>query len=744
MAAPQPNDNETDQASVRKYVSILVAVGLAMGGYAFWKNREKAPAAEAAASQASPRKAQTPVATGGKRPSIKATFKLDVPETAVTTDSVRHEVKEWLDKTFQIEGLTPEPAHLPKDRWSAFAKAAIALECGSPEAPPRQKIADMARDLVPVAHEHPVSAFLVGMLTIRQPGSDALLEKAVEGLESQAGMETLAFHAAAGLALASGEGTAEETMKKRVDQTLKALRKALDAEAGYSKMPDRLTAYLLMSGHLKGFFEAVHEPFWEEVSKTESAKPWVKKWIEGLHCLQKGWDARGGGYSNTVSNDGMAVFKHESEKARRLLTQAWELNPQDASPAVTLIYSSLSLGRDTAPKEMRRWFDETLKLQVDVAEAAQHMLWGLRPRWFGSHKKMEDFGLACLETNRFDSCLPWVLLQAHRDAASEWDVPDEYFQKMYCYDRLQALFEGAENEPKREAWRSIDRTHAAIASFKCGEYAQAQRWLEKLDFKPHADVVASWGMDADLLLGKTAAYAGESGAKLREAETAANRLDSARALELYQEALKPGGTQLSTAGFDYLEKQVAIMKIEKAVQAGETVPLMPEGNFRAWSQEGSGWKLDEGALLHLGREVVRTTTCLARIGPSFTLEGEIEVTDPGKATQVWLSYGYPQRINEDRWVALRFAYDGQKTLALLSNGMNRPLEHPEIQVESRFKFKYVGSRSGISLYINDKPVFENAPVPQSFVAENQSQVGIGAATKSEKTRVKIHALTVKR
>ena len=742
MATPQSNGNETDGAAVRKYAFILVAVVLATGGYAFWKNQKKSSSAEKVATASVDKGAQRPAAS--KRPSVKATFKLDVPESAVTTDSVRQEVKDWLDRTFQSEGLTPEPAHLPKDRWVPFVKGAIALECGLPQVLSRQQVADMARDLVPVAHEHPVSAFLVGMITLRQEGSEALLEKAFQELGAQVGMETLAFHAAAGLALATGEAAGEEAVKKRVDQTLKALRKALDAEAGYSKYPDRLCAYLLMSGHIKTFFEAMHEPFWDEVSKTELAKPWVKKWIEGLHCLQKGWDARGGGYSNTVSDDGMAVFKHESEKARRLLAQAWELKPQDPSPAVTLIYSSLSMGRSVAPTEMRRWFDESLKLQVDVAEASQHMLWGLRPRWFGSHKKMEDFGLACLETGRFDSNLPWVLLQAHRDAASEWDVPDEYFQEMHCYDRLQALFEGAENEPKREAWRSVDRTHAAIASFKCGEYAEAQRWLQKLDFKPHADVLASWGVEAEFLLGKTAAYAGESGARLRQAESAAKRFDSAKALDLYQQALKPGTTELSTAGHDYLEKQIAVMKIEKALQAGEPVSLMQEGNFRAWTHEGSGWKLDKGVLEHLGREVIRTTTCLARVGPSFTLEGEMEITDPGEATQVWLSYGYPERTDKDRWIALRFAYDGKQTLALLSNGMGRPLEHPAITVESRFKFKFSGSTSGISLFVNDKPVFENAPVPEDFVEERYSQIGIGAATKSEKTRVKIHALSVKR
>lgn len=670
-----------------------------------------------------------------------------VPESGVTTDSVRHEVKEWLDKTLQSGGLTPEPAHIPKDRWVPFVKAAIAMEVGLPEAPPVQQIIDMAKDLVPVAHEHPVSAFLVGMMTIHSGESSELLEKAYQGLSTQPGMETLAFHAAVGYALSTPKGTGAEKAQERVKQALGALRKALDAEAGYSKHSDRVCAYILMSGHIKSFFDVVHEEYWQEISKTESVKPWVKKWVEGLSCLQKAWDARGGGYSNSVSDDGFAVFGHESEKSRRLLAQAWELNPQAPDPAVALIYSCLSMGKEKAPSEMRRWFDEVLKLQVDVDEAGQHMLWGLRRRWFGSQKKMDEFGIACLNTERFDSGLPWIFLQAHRDIASEWDIPDDYFRELHrCFEGMQALFDGAENEPKRAPWRTRDRTHAAIASFKCGHYAEAQKWLEKLEFKPHPDVIASWGIDEALLLGKTAAFAGESGAKLREAELSANKYNSKYALELYEEAIKSKSstTKLSAAGLDYLEKQIAILKIEAGLAAGDKVPLMQADNFHAWSHEGAGWKLKDGSLEHFGREMYRVTTCQARVGPSFTIEGEIEITDADGDTQVWISSGYPENRNKECWVALRFARHEGKTYALLSNGMNRPLEHPELAVESRFKFKYVGSSSGMSLYVNDKPVFENVPTPEDFVKERNSQIGIGAGTKSEKTRIKIHALSVTR
>lgn len=404
------SSDETDWAAVKRngiLAVLLVATGV---GYAVWKNQSAPPRPEHSRPKKQATTSSRP-ATPKDKVSIRSTTQLEIPATSITGDSVRHHVITWLEHAWQAGGLTdPVPAHLTKESWQPFVKAAIQFEAGGPDAPARSWLRDQALTLAPVAGEHPVSAYVVGRILMGHEAAADLLDKGAQGLRDKPGMETLAFHAAAILALSSTRRDDEKVIKERVTQGLAALRKALDAEAGYSKQHDRRCAFLLHE-QVSGFFQGTHEEFWNEVSKTEKVKPWVKKWIEALHCLQTGWDARGGGYSNTVSNDGQAIFEHESEKARRLLEQAWSMKPEDPAPAVSLIYSALSLERANDPEgQMRRWFDETLKLQMDVPEASQHLLWGLRPRWYGSHKKMENIGLACLETGRFDSALPWVLL----------------------------------------------------------------------------------------------------------------------------------------------------------------------------------------------------------------------------------------------------------------------------------------------------------------------------------------------
>jgi hypothetical protein len=530
------------------------------------------------------------------------------------------------------------------------------------------------------------------------------------------------------------------------------LRKALDAEGGYAKYHDRVVSYLLMQGSAGSLFELDHERMTAEVANTAAVKPWVKKWIAGQHSLQKGWDMRGGGYASTVTADGQAVFKYESEKARRLFGEAWAMKPEDPSPAVSLIYSSLSLSKDEARAHLRKWFDEVLQLQVDAPDAASHYLWGLRPRWYGSHQEMKQFGLACANTERFDSGLPWVLLQAHRDYASEWDVPDAYYKELdrMSYESLLAVFEGAEKEEKRAAWRSVDRTQAAVFEFKCGHYDEALKWLNKLDSKPNAAVLEGWGgLDADLLVGKTAAWATDAGSEnlrqaMRQAEAAEHAFQAGNAHRLYRGALDAGQDKLREAARKYLECRAAITDIERQLYEERSASLMPDSDFRAWSHHGGGWMHVGKVMTHSGTRRLSTSTCEARVGSAFVVEGDVEISEPGPGYDFWLAYGYPENVARTRWIAVRFTNRGGRTVAMLSNGLGQPLEHKEIKAQPRFRFKLDANVNRLSLFVDDEPLFENVPAPTGYVREEWGHVGLGTMTMSDDTRVKVHALTVRK
>ena len=729
------DDNTNDWAAIKRYVGLLIGLVVVV---VVWKTTASN---SKPASTADQKAGVNPVPTGDNTASVVLQ---SIGSKALTEDQARPVLEAWLRKAWQANGLEPSSPALSAEAWQRFAKAAISFELRAPDALSHKEIKEMAVELLPVAGSHPVSAYVVGKLLFDHPSSESLLAKAVKGLADQKGAEVIAFHAAAALAETVSQEDVAKIAKTRVADAMKALRKALDAEEGFAGMPDRLSSFLLMSGTARALFDDVHDLYWAEVAKTPKMKPWLSKWIEGAHLLASGWEARGGGYANTVSDNGMNRFHRESLKASKLFQEAWDLKPEDPGPAISATYAAISIP-STAKGEMQRWFTQLLQYQVDSTDAVHNVLWGLHKRWYGSHEEMVEFGTECLKSGRFDSALPWALLEAHRECAAEWDVPDAYFKEMMgvCADNVHALFEGAEKDPKRAAWKSVDRTHAAVFNFKCGKYDEAQAWLKKLDFKPNKRALEEWGdVDTALLVGKSAAFAGENGGKLRQAEVASLAFNTSGATEMYREALTAVTGKISDAGRSYIDERLLVSDWETKLRTVEGVSLMPDEKFQGWSRKGGGWKRVDGALEHHGLHSVQSTTCEVRTGLVFTAESEIEITDPEKLTQVWIGLGFPEHQSGDRWIAVRLACRKDKAVALLSDGLGEPVEKQDIDSSPKYKLTINANPDGLTLKVNDKKVFDHVPMPSDYVKDDFSLLGIGAMTQSEQTRVKIRSLRV--
>lgn len=663
---------------------------------------------------------------------------LNLPPQVANDEDLKPLLHTWLSKAWQAEGLNnPVPVVIPAATWKPFVRAAIAFDTDAADSPSRPVMEGMAIDLLPVAEKHPVAAAIVGHVLKKHEKRRTLLKYAYEGLSGSPGNETLAYHVACDLAMTPVE------QERHADflRVITALKKSLEADAGYSIHHDYLTAFLLFDGDRKDFFETAHHEFNTAVSGCPQTKPWLRLWVDGMHHIREGWAARGGGYADTVSDRGHQVFTLEMQKAKKALEASLQEKPAHAGPAVSLIHASLS-GDDDPLKEMRHWFDVATSIQIDDPDAYDKILWGMRPRWYGSHAMMQSFGDACLATNRFDTHVPWWYMQAHRECALEWDAPDYYFVEFKRFSSFRKLFDGYENEPKRVAWRPYDRSMAAILSFKCTQYDDAQRWLEKLDFKIDQRVLQYWGgLDAELLVGKTAAYVGESGENLRRAEKLEQAFKAAPALEIYQQALNQN-SNLSRAGRDYLETRRAAMEVESKLAARESVNLMPDAALHGWTNKGGNWILKEGILQPKRGSVFANMTHAARVGMNYTLEGEIELPDTENATEIWIAFGYPEEQLNRRWTGIRFLKEGKRAWALLSEKFGEPEQRTPVELGEKFKFTLISNSRGLTLKLNDNMVWDQVPHLDNVVKERYSQIGIGSKTSSRESHVRVHRLSL--
>lgn len=745
-------------------IVLVLLLTLSAGG--FWYNMytgdRRAAFAKEERKKRSVRRAET------KAKLSRTKTKAQSADAAKTEDVIVSEtILPWLKKNWKVSGLAvADTIGIPTAKWKPFAESVIQREINGPNAPGYGAIAELADALVAEAGANPYAAYLVGRsLSGDHEEKKRLLADAYLGFTKIPGAEILAYHAAVEWVMAPNLD--EEDPSRRASNIQKpgilpvnsksnhhfalvalededpielcmgALKKALQSNNGFSDFNDRLAGYLLVGGIREGFFEQVHKPVHEELANSDSAKLWFKKWIEGRHFQRVAWEARGGGYSNSVSDNGWALFSRNMLKAKKSFEAAWAENPQHAGVAASMIARAQAEKGSVAKRQMNQWFDEMSKIQVDYADGFSSMLWGLRPRWYGSHRDMISFGERCLKSERFDSAAPWWYLQAHRDVASEWDLPSNYFPKLRSFRKMDQMFEGFENEPKRKPWRQHDRTQAVVTYFQARKYNDAKKWLDLLGDDPlHEEVLASWGVNAEWMMGKTEAFTGDFGKELQKAEQNELRFRTHDALETYLSVLEKAGSGFPAPARRFLEHRKAVTQVENDLNTKSSVAnFIPGKSGVGWAVTNVTSNASSNAAVFSGKTAqVFAATCESRIGPQFTMEGKLTIKNPAPGARLWVSFGYPEK-HPERWGAVSFLWQKDQAGVQLSNAFNQPEEDDLVPLGDSCRFKLSVSTNGISLWIDDKQIWDNVPVPRKFVKEPHSKVGFGAILAAPETEV---------
>jgi len=245
----------------------------------------------------------------------------------------------------------------------------------------------------------------------------------------------------------------------------------------------------------------------DKLKAEQNIDPWLLKMIEGRNNIDYAWRMRGGGLGYEVTEDGWTEFRSHLKKAEKSLMEAWRLHPDYPEAATNMI--TVAMGKSEASSEPERcWFDRAVAAQMDYWNAYSDYLWSLWPRWGGSHMKMHKFALECLETERFDTDVPWFYLRAMRDMGKE--LPHNrwksIFRKAEVRDNLNTLFEGMQSEPSR----SVD-IEKIIAQ-------QGNVWLWEGRYEEARELFASLKDDFDMsqfFSGKTISWNGCSMAILQ-------------------------------------------------------------------------------------------------------------------------------------------------------------------------------------------------------------------------------------
>jgi tetratricopeptide (TPR) repeat protein len=252
-----------------------------------------------------------------------------------------------------------------------------------------------------------------------------------------------------------------------IDRCLKLLPEAL----GQKDLPPR-NAYdlardlMLAATQLRGreaAFNAVYPVY--AAGRPDEAYPLL---LRGNFYTEFAWEARGGGFANTVTPKGWKLFGERLAEAEAALTKAWEIDPTVAEVAVEML--TVKLGQGGNPQEHDTWFKRAVEADPDNYDAHFQKLYYLYPRWHGSHEAMLEFGHQCLSGENWRGGIPFILVDAHVQIARETEAKD-YFKRPEVWGDVERVYSGyLELYPENATARS------RFARIACDN----ERWEEAL------------------------------------------------------------------------------------------------------------------------------------------------------------------------------------------------------------------------------------------------------------------------
>ncbi|HXT12992.1 MAG TPA: hypothetical protein VN873_15630 [Candidatus Angelobacter sp.] len=213
----------------------------------------------------------------------------------------------------------------------------------------------------------------------------------------------------------------------------------------------------------KDAYDGIQGPLFQNWPHTAAAY-----YLKARFYYRFAWQARGGGYANSVTEEGWKGFKENLAIADAAYRKAWSLNPKDVRIPTQMIEMTVSEQLDR--KEMEQWFQRAMRLNTNNYDACSEKLRYLRPEWYGSRDDMLAFGRECAASTTWGGRVPLILVDAHydcavslpqEDRAAYWKQPDVWPDIQSSYEKFFQL-----NPDVKDDYRYYYARYA----FYCGQW----------------------------------------------------------------------------------------------------------------------------------------------------------------------------------------------------------------------------------------------------------------------------------
>lgn len=324
-------------------------------------------------------------------------------------------------------------------------------------------------------------------------------------------------------------------------------------------------------------------------SSPQPPAPFIMLMLQGKLDYRRAWDARGGGYANTVTEEGWKGYAEFIKDARAVFAQAWELHPDYPEPATGMI--DCSRGDRAA---CRMWFDRAVSAEFDHIPAYGAYAFTIYPRWGGSLSEMLAFAEECRATERHDTEVPFryvgTLFAIANERADTWK---EVFNRPGVYAACTNVIErNLAGSYKARAGVQYNYTALAYCAHAVGDYDTVAR-ATTLGYLGYTRRIRPSPPFNEIAMTLNKAMIGPNKTLMRAAERQAREDDPNTALEALEHIWDDTSLNLTDDernGVAYLEMELA-RRIMLA--SGDWLSLIRPHSARlidhSWKNYGGRW-----------------------------------------------------------------------------------------------------------------------------------------------------------
>jgi tetratricopeptide (TPR) repeat protein len=255
----------------------------------------------------------------------------------------------------------------------------------------------------------------------------------------------------------------------QIYQGLPAMESELDSPQTTADLCVDLTEY---GPRLDGDRKPIIEKLYGILAKAQPDSPTASLFL-GLAYWRYSWDAPGVGGDEIPGSNRSERHQVAQASLERALVQ----DPNLAYASAKMV--GLRVDEGVLDAETENYFQQAIRQDPDCLPAYRYKIGMLNTGQPGAEANLIQFGRVCLETQRWNSRIPFLLLRAHRSIAGQDGLVEFYKATPGAWHDVQNLYVGyIAYNPKA----ITERINYALIAIKMGRRDIAEKQLN--DLKP--------------------------------------------------------------------------------------------------------------------------------------------------------------------------------------------------------------------------------------------------------------------